>query len=141
VYFEVRDLGWVGCSLSKKFGRSEKEGLASGLRTVRRGAVATRLHRAPGSAARARVRRYRRCSGNLRRHFFKFAFIQVSKHRRSTQALLTLCSGCSVTFLLSFSVTNYNLHTIRLCRAKDVNSTVLYSEGRSQLPGTQMGCL
>jgi hypothetical protein len=35
VYFEVRDLGWVGCSLSKKIGRSEKEGLASGLRAVK----------------------------------------------------------------------------------------------------------
>ena len=53
-----------------------------------------------------------------------------------TQALLTLthCSGCSVTFLLSLPLTNHNLLTIRLYRAKVVNSTRLYTEGPSRLP-------
>ena len=61
--------------------------------------------------------------GSLRRHFLPFASNAVSQHRRSAQALLTLCSGCSVTFLLSLSVTHPNLLTIRFYRAKVVNST------------------
>jgi len=41
---------------------------------------------------------------------------------------LTLCSSCSVTFLLSLLITNYT------CRAKVVNSTRLCSGGLSRLP-------
>jgi len=47
--------------------------------------------------------------GNLRRILTCVAFSAVSQHRRSAQALLTLASGCSVTFLLSLPLTNHVL--------------------------------
>ncbi|KAF8853752.1 hypothetical protein BDZ45DRAFT_677408 [Acephala macrosclerotiorum] len=76
-------------------------------------------------------------SGNLRRNLTCVPSNAVSQRRRSaplcsgvTHPRLTLCSGCSVTFLLSLLVTNHDLLTIRLCRAKVVNSTRLCSRGQ-----------
>jgi hypothetical protein len=78
---------------------------------------------------------------SLRRRLFKFASDVVSEHRRSSHARLTphltLCQGCSVTFLHSLLVANYNLLSIR---GKDVNSARLCSKwgdgGASRLPGS-----
>jgi hypothetical protein len=61
--------------------------------------------------------------------------VSVVAYSGATYRRLTLCSGCSVTFLLSLLVVNYNLLTIRFCRKKVVNSTRLYLEGPNQLLG------
>jgi hypothetical protein len=77
--------------------------------------------------------------GSLRRHFFIFASNAVSQRRCSAQALLTLAltlySGCSVTFLLFFLVTNHSLLIIWFYCVKVVNSTRLCSGGLSWLLG------
>jgi hypothetical protein len=78
--------------------------------------------------------------GNLRRILTYVASNKVSQLRRSTQALLNLASpSCSVTFLLSFPLTNHDLLAIRFYRAKIVNSTRLCSGGQSRIPGNSKG--
>jgi hypothetical protein len=48
-------------------------------------------------------------NSNLRRHLADFVSNTVSWHRRSAQALLTLASGCLVTFLLSFTLRDVSI--------------------------------
>jgi hypothetical protein len=57
-----------------------------------------------------------------------------SQRCRSAQALLTLCLGYSVTFLLSLLMSNHNSSFIRLCYAKAVNFTQLYVKGPNRSP-------